>query len=358
MNKAAFMLITVTLTLAGSLQVHGQESRQGQAKAKGKEAVRLVDQGEFDKGIALLKQASKLDPGNIEYPYELGYAYYTKQEYDQAVKVLKPLVKEKDAFDLIYQLLGNSYDHLGKRGLALDTYKAGLKQFPHSGNLYLEMGVMQLAVEDFDAALSYFEQGIEAAPRHPSNYYWAAKLFCHSSEEVWGMIYGELFMNMERNSRRTTEMSKLLFDTYASEIQIQGDSSIRISFSKGGAMTTGSTQLPYGIGVYEPVLSLATVGETAIDINSLDRIRSRFLDLYHQQGFDKSHPNALFAYQQQVKEAGHLEAYNHWILMKGDEDRFGEWAGSHKEEWDSFVAWFRENGLEPDEGHRFYRSQY
>ncbi len=37
------------------------------------------------------------------------------------------------------------------------------------------------------------------------------------------------------------------------------------------------------------------------------------------------YPNALFQYQDKILKAGHLEAYNHWILMKGDEDAFDQW---------------------------------
>lgn len=40
-----------------------------------------------------------------------------------------------------------------------------------------------------------------------------------------------------------------------------------------------------------------------------------------------------------------MEAYNHWILMKGDEDAFGIWMNSNKEKWDNFVKWFTDNGL-------------
>lgn len=39
-------------------------------------------------------------------------------------------------------------------------------------------------------------------------------------------------------------------------------------------------------------------------------------------GHDKEYPNILFSFQKQVKDAGHIEAYNHWILMKGDEEAF------------------------------------
>lgn len=62
--------------------------------------------------------------------------------------------------------------------------------------------------------------------------------------------------------------------------------------------------------------------------------------------------------KKQVKDAGHIEAYNHWDLMKGDEEAFGIWMNLNKEKWASFVEWFAENGMKIDESNKFYRMQY
>jgi hypothetical protein len=66
----------------------------------------------------------------------------------------------------------------------------------------------------------------------------------------------------------------------------------------------------------------------------------------------------LFNYQKKVKDAGHIEAYNHWILMKGNEDGFEKWHSENEEKWDNFVKWFTDNGLKIDEKNKFFREQY
>ncbi|MCO5269433.1 MAG: tetratricopeptide repeat protein [Brumimicrobium sp.] len=323
-----------------------------------------MDNGQLDKSIKLLEEAQKLDPDDINYPYELAYAYYVKKDYKKATKYLEGILNHKDINDRVYQLLGNSYDNLGKSDKAIETYKAGLKQFPNSGNLYLEMGVMQMGKKDYYKALDYYEKGIEVEPKFSSNYYWASKIYCSSTEEVWGMIYGEIFMNLERNSRRTAEISKLLYDTYKSEIKFISDTSFSVSFSKNASINisnltdSSKMKLPFGIGVYEPTLMLSMLSVKTIDINSLDDIRSTFVDNYFTNGHDETYPNVLFSYQKQVKEAGHIEAYNHWILMKGDEDGFGKWHSENKDKWDNFVNWFGENGLKINDKNKFYSGQY
>jgi tetratricopeptide (TPR) repeat protein len=341
------------------------QSNKDQAKAKAQEAIKLEDeQGKFDEAIKLFEEAAKLDPENINYPYEIAYAYSGKQEYKKASDVLETLLQHKDVSGRIYQALGNAYDYQGKGDKAMETYKKGLEKFPNAGELYLELGNLKLADKDYNNALPYYEKGIEKDPKFPSNYYWASKIFLGSSEEVWGMIYGEIFMNLERNSKRTAEISKLLFDTYKSEIKFTSDTSFGVSFSRNATLNVSdlkdpkNIKLPFGVGTYEPILSMAIVGERSIDINSLDRIRNNFLDRYFKGDASKTYPNILFDYQLDIKNAGHFEAYNHWLLMKGDEAGFTAWQNDNKIKWDNFIKWYSENKMQVDGKNKFYRSQY
>jgi hypothetical protein len=211
--------------------------------------------------------------------------------------------------------------------------------------------------------LPFYEQGIRVDPAYPSNYFRATKLYCNSTDEIWGMIYGEIFMNLERNSARTQEISKLLYDTYKSQIKFTSDTSTSISFSKNNIINaneltkSAKIKIPFGM-IYEPTMAFAVISEKVIDLNSLDRIRGRFIDFYFERSFHKTYPNVLFEYQKKVKDAGHLEAYNHWLLMMGDEPSFKLWQNANSDKWDSFVKWFTDNPLELDSGHSFYRDQY
>ncbi|MBS1611503.1 MAG: hypothetical protein JST49_01675 [Bacteroidetes bacterium] len=109
---------------------------------------------------------------------------------------------------------------------------------------------------------------------------------------------------------------------------------------------------------YEMILSLSTVGTRKINIQSLDKIRTNFVDLYYSNGKDKEYPNLLFEYQKKVKDAGHLQAYNYWILMKGDDQGFSNWLEGNKEAYEKFIAWFKDNTMVVDDEHKFHSSQY
>lgn len=345
-----------------ALTTYAQTDKE-KARELGMEAIKEMEAGNSKDAIKLLEQSKKLDPNNIDYPYEIAYAHYLDKGYKNAIKILKGLTKHDNVHDLIYQMLGNCYDLNGAPAMAIETYEAGLKLFPNSGILHLERGNMEIINENYNEALGYYEKGIEVQPTFPSNYYWASKIYMNSTEEVWGLLYGEIFMNLERNSRRTSEMSKLLYDTYKSEITFTSDTSMSVSFCQQMTMnisdiTEGKEmKLPFCM-IYEPTLLMSAAFAKSIDINSLDIIRTDFVENYYKMEHNKTYPNALFDYQKQLLDAGHFEAYNHWILMKGDEDAFTAWKNSNEDKWDGFVTWYTENSIDISDTNKFYSRQY
>ncbi len=62
--------IAFALLLASAYTANAQTDKET-AKAKGAEAIELMDNDKLDESIALLKEAQKLDPENYVYRYEI-----------------------------------------------------------------------------------------------------------------------------------------------------------------------------------------------------------------------------------------------------------------------------------------------
>ncbi len=322
------------------------------------EAINLMDQGYVDESIRLINEALKLHESS-DYYYELGYAYYLKQDYVKAIEIVKPLLRKKDAKDIYFQFVGNCYDYTGNKQKAIDTYLSGLKKFPFSGRLYLELGTMYAMDQDYNKAVEYYEKGIDAEPGFPSNYYRLAQLFLSSDDKYWGLIYGELFMNLERNTPRTADVSRWLYNTYAKNITFPSDTTVSVILASRTIYFSGKKlQIPYGLSVYVPLLSVAARGENAITLAALNRIRSRFTESYFLHNRHIEYPNVLFNYHKNLMELGHFEAYNYWILSEGNDHEFNEWLNENNEKWDAFISWFRGNPIHIDHTNKFLRSQY
>jgi hypothetical protein len=118
----------------------------------------------------------------------------------------------------------------------------------------------------------------------------------------------------------------------------------------------GKMRLPFEIAAYEPTVSLAAFFAGKMDIAGMVRMREQFLELYYKQKHHVEYPNVLFDYQKKVRDAGHLTAYNYWILSYGDREGFRAWSDKNPEAWKSFMKWFQDNRLTLNKGRHFLRN--
>ena len=357
--KIAYSLISFFFLLFYTPDSFSQ-SKKEMAALQAKQAMYLIEGGKPDEAIKLLENAKKLDPSNINYPYEIAYARYSKKEYARVIVILEKLLQHKDVNSKVYQLLGNSYDNLKERDKAIRTYTAGLNYFPKAPELYLELGNMSLGKKDYYDALRNYENGIEADPMFPSNYYWAAKLYCSSAEKLWGMIYGEIFLNLERNTKRTAEISKLLYYTYKTQIRFYADSSVSVNFSKNVTVVTdpGKTKTRFAKDIFEPALLKAIGKERSISINTLCTIRKKFIESYYDSSLYQQYPNVLFDYQYKAFRAGLSEAYTNWVLSSGNETESANWIKENATTWQRFMAWFLDTKMPLDSKYKFLSREH
>lgn len=357
--KRTGAMLTALLVMIGIVRAQGQPNGD-LAREKCSAAIALMDEGQVAESIKVLEECLRLDPQQVNCRYEMAYAQYLNKNYPQAIAILRELTSRSDARDIYFLLLGNSYDMAGHREEAIRAYESGLKHAPTSGRLYAELGAMYAMVHDYSKALEYHEKGIEADPQQPANYYWAARIFLESTEEVWGMIYGEIFMNLERTTARTGDMSKRLYDTYQQQIQFIADTAIAISFSEATTvdMSKRNPSLPFGVGIYEPLLATELVKEKSLRLDALDRIRTGFIRQFFENRREEKYPNILFTYQRQLLDAGHLEAYNHWLLSKGEPEAFARWQIDNPKKWTAFIAWYQANPIQITQQNKFLRAQY
>lgn len=321
-----------------------------------------IDAGEYDDAIATLREAKKLTSTKKNLiDYEIAFAYYLKKDYSTAISTLEKLIaKDKTNFQF-YQLLGNAYDMDGRANKAVTIYEEGMNLFPGVGNFYLEKGVVLLAREEYNEGVKVFEQGIQADPNYPSNYYHLSKLYYGSEEEIWGLLYGEIFMNLERNSKRTQEISKNLYDLYKKSIVIENDTSVSLSMTKRQIIVNADNMKDMdNIMPFENEYEMSFVGavfmKNTYPLKDLVEVRKSFLEYWNKK--KKRHRNALIDYQNKVNKAGHFEAYSYWLLMQANTEQYDAWYNANKNQYDAFVKWFLKNPMNLKKGDKYYREQY
>lgn len=319
------------------------------ALSKAKEAIQAIDQGKIDEGIKILTECEKLDPDDYVYPYEIAYAYIIQKKYEKAINKLEQLKTYKSVSSEIYQAIGNCYIDLNKEEEAIKTYDEGIKLFPKSSALYTEKGNLYLGKKNYSEAISNYEKGIDVDPSYPSNYYRLATLFLNSNDKLTGLMYGEIFINLDRKSERTKEISKLLYETYKSAIKFKGENETSIDFCEvimdaNNILKGEKMKMPFCM-IFGKSFILSLLGEKEINLNTLSKIRAKFIENFKNDA--KNYPNVLFEYHKQMIDKNLFDAYNHYIFQMGAQDDFNNWLKENKAKFSEFVNWYtsKENYL-------------
>jgi len=354
MNKLIFGILLQFLSISLLAQTNKEI-----AYSKAKEAIKIMDEGKIDESIELLNESQKLDSENYMYPYEIAYAYVLKKDYKKAIKILNKVKKYESINSQVYQMSGNCYSYMGKPEKAIKEYVEGMKHFPNSGNLHLEKGNIYLGHEEYNEAIKNYEKGIEVDPTFTSNYFRLAKLLLNSNDKLSGLIYGEIFMNLERTTARTQEMSELLFNTYKSSITL-GENESKIDFcdviiDASEIKPKEDIKLPL-CAIFGKNFILSIVDKESIDLNTLSEIREKFINNYFQEDF-KNYPNVLFSYQKEMLDKNLFNAYNHYLFQMGAQEEFNSWLESNRSDYDKFVDWYTENKniIEDTSSNKFIR---
>lgn len=367
------LFLLFPILLSGTLSFAQQEAGAGRADRRtalilSRQAAYLMESDSFDEAVRLLDRAQELDPANdYMYTYETVYAHYLKKDYRKAIEICETLSSRPDCDDLLYQLWGNACDLNDRPGKARKIYEAGLERFPNSGRLYMEKGTLFGKRDRYADALQLYQQGINVEPTFPSNYFYAALCYSMVSPMDWSQIYSEMFLIMEPDGVRHMVASRLLFESYKNymffgEHKIIRKESNPESFQIEWKILTDPFDIGYNKMFNEAMAKEEWLNTTSLRIREwlniafLVRIRLKMSDYFEnnldslsqdveQSGHDAAGFRAYSQFLTRVKQAGHWEAYNYWLLRMTDMEEFTLWYDKNPEKFQAFSDWFDNNHL-------------
>jgi len=305
----------------------------------------FMRQADYANAVLVLNRALQQEPNNLGMIKDLALSHYFKRENTIALDVIKPTLDREDADDQCFQIAGNIYKALLLPKDCEKMYKKGIKKFPESGPLYSEYGELLWAQQNYDA-IKLWETGIKVDASYSKNYYNAARFYYLSKDKIWGILYGEIFLNMEPQSSSSPELKGILLDSYKKlyaeanlkEIASKEKNEFAKAFLE--AMDRQSGQAAYGIN-------------TA----SLTMIRTRFILDWFNSNANKF-PYRLFDYQQQLLKDGLFEAYNQWIFAPADNlNAYQNWVDTHSAEHKEFFN-FQKGRLFKIPPAQYYQDKY
>ncbi|GEM_PF-1323744 len=305
----------------------------------------VADQGNFDYAIKLLRKNARQQSEYSALKKALVQMFFRAKEYKKSIRHARRYHRKYPANATVFQYHAHSYLQLERSEKAEKILKRGIEAMPQQGMLYAELGRLMMHLEEYEKALNQFEAGISNAPNYASNYYWASKIYLESTEELWGLLYGELFMNLERHTDRTAELSELMYKTLNKEIVFYDDTAIAVKLSQDANITMDSidsvSYVSFSQDIVVPLVYQSLHGIDDLSIANIDRFRKRFIQLYPLHKNADEYPfHKVFKLHQLIVDQGHFEAYNHWLFMMGHPEEFQYWRTHNRSQWKLFIQWF------------------
>lgn len=288
----------------------------------------FMRQGDFSNAIGVLNRALAKDENNLEIAKDLAFSYNANGDDKKALDIIKPLLNREDADYQCFLIAGQIYKVQQNSKELEKLYKKGIKKFPENGALYNELGEVLWALKDY-SAIKQWETGIEKDPSFPRNYYNACRFYYFSTDKVWSIIYGEIFVNLNPFSADAAEIKEILLESYKklfadTEVKIKNSNSFTEAFVQ--TLTKHSSVISNGVTAQNLVM-----------------LRTRFiLDWFAD--YAEKFPFKLFDIHQQLLKEGLFDAYNQWL--------FGA-----AENLPAYQNWIQQNDTEYKEFNKYLQSR-
>ena len=326
--------------------------------------IELMKKENYKGAIEALNDAVDLDSSKSNYQFQLALANYYSKNFESAITISKNLLKKFQADVRCYDLMGECYSEMRNDKKAQSILLDGLKLFPTSGSIHSQLGKIEYDHKNINTAIQYWELGIAAEPTFPSNYYYAAMAYGVTSEKMWAIIYGEIFVNLEMNTQRTHEILFRMYDWYKQAIFIKSPrnkyalfTDERTHISESEFKDTMLFHKNFEMAYNNIAQRCMTEFKEKYTTESLMKFRTKFISLWYSRNFPIDFPNPIFDYQRTVVSADLFESYNYWLISKGDVKTFNDWLEKNKKKYDQFIKWFMAHPLDLDSSNFITRAK-
>ena len=303
-------------------------------------AIALIDNGAIDTAIQLLNEVVQSDSANTHGLYELGLAYSLKNEYDKAIDIFNKLTTSEECNDQIYAMLGNCYDMKGDVENAMKAYEQGIEHFPESGFLYNELGTMALRDNAHPAkAYESYLMGIAKSPDFSPCYYRAAFMALTDGYLVDGLIYGEMYMAMEKeNGARLKRIGQLMNRAFY-DLAVNKEYEIVDNLHPNRIIDKN-----FYLKHFKKAIQSMEGG-----VDSTDKLCEAMKVMHTNILEDKMLVEANVPYKRHLKavrESGAEDAYLRLTIAASDVSYLNKWAQENGMVWNQFADWI--NSYKPD----------
>jgi tetratricopeptide (TPR) repeat protein len=333
MKKIFLVLITVCCQTI----LFAQDAKQLHDNARD-----FMHKGDYTNAILILNRALVKEPNNLEIAKDLGLNYYYSKDYTKCIEVLNHLFDRNDVDDQCFQIAGDAYWALENVKEAENIYRKGIKKLPTSGPLYNELGKVLWSQSNF-SAIKEWEKGIENDPGFAGNYYNASKYYYFTTDKVWSLLYGEIFINIDPKSAYSPEIKNILLEGY------------KKLFSDANLEKNNKDKTPFAIAYLKAMNKQSSLVSGGINTEALIMIRTRFILEWDITNAAK-YPFKLFQLHKQYIQEGLFDAYNQWVFATADNlPAYQTWTNTHTKEYNALNRFLQDRIFKVPVGQYYHK---
>ncbi len=161
------------------------------------------DAGEYEKAIALYREALTIDPDSEITLYELAVSLAQAGACYEAIEYCDKLIDRKNKYAILaYNTKGSCLNDLGKTEEAIEIFLEGIEKEKEFHLLYYNLGLAYRNLEEYEKAKEAFLTAIDLNPQYSGSYLNLGRTMMNLNRRVESLLSLYYFLFNESNTER------------------------------------------------------------------------------------------------------------------------------------------------------------
>jgi len=309
-----------------------------------KNGIQFHDLGKYDQAIKSYQKALEIKPKSALILYEISLSYFSKQDYENAIKYSSKVIKlNKEHLLSAYIVNGSCLDMQGKTKESIKLFKKAIKKFDNYLLSY-NLALNYYKIHDYKNAKKHVVNAIEFNPNHASSHLILAYVENETNNKVPSLLSLYYFLFLEPNSTRSEEAYTILIDNFTRNVSKDANkpNTINITLSPLNGSEYGSAEF---------MLSLLTASNMSEENKGKSENQmftentTSFFQILGEQ-MESNRKGVTWDYYipffYKLSKSEHINTFCHYISQVRDQ-KSEYWLEEHPEEVEKFDEWLEEN---------------